>query len=116
MCVCGSWGCRETQSAGAAEEEESSDEFPSDEEGNGEEADVESGSEDAISDLDRDYDNDAFIPDSFLWHLEHDSAPESDPLQYHSPFCFPCTRATRHAPRATHHAPRTTHHATRARS
>lgn len=71
----------ETQSAGAAEEEQSSDEFPSDEEENGEEADVESGSEDAISDLDRDYDNDAFIPDSFLWHLEHDSAPESDPLQ-----------------------------------
>jgi hypothetical protein len=77
-------GCRETQSAGAAEEEESSDEFPSDEEENGEEADVESGSEDAISDLDRDYDNDAFIPDSFLWHLEHDSAPESDPLQYYT--------------------------------
>jgi hypothetical protein len=85
--------CREAQPA--ADEDESSDEFPSDDEENGEEADVESGSEDAISDdLDRDFDNDGFIPDSFLWHLENDKTTTAfDPLQYSlSHLAYVCMR------------------------
>jgi len=71
----------------SAAEEGSSDEFPSDDEENGDEADVESGSEDLIPLADRENDEDAFIADSLLWHMEHDpiSDPDSHPLVYVQP-------------------------------
>lgn len=75
---------RNTQPTTVVEEEDSSDEFPSEDEENAEEADVESGSEDVVSDLDHDNENDGFIADSLLWHFENEYAgnQESEPLEY----------------------------------